>query len=142
MNIFNLLATNERQPRAASPGFTPRKTPRTRCQSLSNDVGESHSAVKRKLADVTNQLGSICQPQKRSEAPEDIENRVRKTGCHFLIEYGLFPFTAIHALPATDEDPTFSEDKEFDSENSRIQGQLRDGIALLPADAKAIRRQK
>ncbi|KAJ7483029.1 hypothetical protein B0H11DRAFT_2279866 [Mycena galericulata] len=141
--------------------LTPRKSPRrTRqicleIQSLSNDVGESHSTVKRKLADVTNQLGTTRQPRKRrmrgnraAEAPDDVENpetledRVRKAGRHFLIEYGLFPFTGIHALLATEEDPTFREDTEFDSENSRIQGQLRDIVALLPADSRAIREQE
>ncbi|KAJ7795833.1 hypothetical protein B0H14DRAFT_2620571 [Mycena olivaceomarginata] len=141
--------------------LTPRKSPRTMrqicldIQYLSNDVGESHSAVKRKLADVTNQLGTIRQPRKRrmrgnraAEAPEDIENpdtledRVRKAGRHFLIEYGLFTFTAIHTLLATEEDPTFSEDTEFESEKSCIQGQLRDIVALLPADARAIHDQE
>ncbi|KAJ7261680.1 hypothetical protein C8J57DRAFT_1634782 [Mycena rebaudengoi] len=124
-------------------------------QSCVNDVGESHSAVKRKLADVTNQLGTSRQPRKRrmrgnraAEAPDDVENpdtledRVRKAGRHFIIEYGLFLFTTIHALLATEEDPTFGEDTEFDSEVSRIQGQLRDVIALLPADARAIREQE
>lgn len=83
-----------------------------------------------------------------AEAPEDIENpdtledRVRKAGRHFLIEYGLFTFTAIHTLLATEEDPTFSEDTEFESEKSCIQGQLRDIVALLPADARAIHDQE
>ncbi|KAJ7161963.1 hypothetical protein C8R43DRAFT_947454 [Mycena crocata] len=40
-----------------------------------------------------------------------------------------------------DEDPGFSEVTEFDSEDSRIQGQLRDIIALLPEDARDIRKQ-
>ncbi|KAJ7780033.1 hypothetical protein DFH07DRAFT_1055741 [Mycena maculata] len=141
--------------------LTPHKSPgraRQICfdiQSLVNDVGESHSAVKRKLADVTNQLGTTRQPRKRrmrgnraTEAPEDVENpetledRVRKAGRHFIIEYGLFLFAGIHALLATEEDPNFSEDTEFDSESSRIQGQLRDITALLPADARAIREQE
>ncbi|KAF8147226.1 hypothetical protein K438DRAFT_1989807 [Mycena galopus ATCC 62051] len=140
--------------------LTPHKSPnraRQICldiQSLVNDVGESHSAVKRKLADLTNQLGSTRQPRKHrmrgnraAEAPDDVENpdtledRVRQAGRHFVIEYGLFLFTAIHALLATEEDPTFREDTEFDSEDSRIQGQLRDIIALLPGDARPIREQ-
>lgn len=124
-------------------------------QSLVNDVGESHSAIKRKLADVTNQLGTTRQPRKRrmrgnraAEAPEDVENpntledRVRKAGRHFVIEYGLFLFIPIHALLATEKDPTFREDNEFDSEDTRVQGQLRDIIALLPGDARAICEQE
>ncbi|KAJ7112314.1 hypothetical protein C8R44DRAFT_882687 [Mycena epipterygia] len=141
--------------------LTPHKSPRRArqicldIQSLVNDVGESHSAIKRKLADVTNQLGTTRKPRKRrmrgnraTEAPDDVENpdtledRVRKAGRHFVIERGLFLFTDVHDLLATEEDPTFSEDTEFDSENSRIQGQLRDVIALLPGDARAIREQE
>ncbi|KAJ7107585.1 hypothetical protein C8R44DRAFT_987085 [Mycena epipterygia] len=140
--------------------LTPHKSPRTArqicldIQSLANDVGESQSAVKRKLADVTNQLGTTRQPRKRRmrgnravEAPNDVENpatvedRVRKAGRHFVLEYGLFPFDDIHILLATEEDPTFHEDTEFDTEKSRIQGQLRDIIALLPTDARALREQ-
>jgi hypothetical protein len=118
-------------------------------------VGESHSALKRKLADVTNQLGTIRQPRKRrmrgnraAEAPDDVENpdtledRVRKAGRHFLIEYGFFLFIPVHTLLATEEDPTFRDDIEFDSQDSRVQGQLRDIIALLPGDARAIRDQE
>ncbi|KAJ7849249.1 hypothetical protein B0H14DRAFT_2765916 [Mycena olivaceomarginata] len=133
--------------------LTPHKSPnraRQICldiQSLVNDVGESHSALKRKLADVTNQLGTIRQPRKRrmrgnraAEAPR--RHRVRKAGRHFLIEYGLFLFIPVHTLLATEEDPTFRDDIEFDSEDSRVQGQLRDIIALLPGDARAIRDQE
>ncbi|KAJ7181101.1 hypothetical protein C8R46DRAFT_829024, partial [Mycena filopes] len=108
-------------------------------QSLVNEVDESHSATKRKLADVTNQLGSVPQARKRrargnraAGAPKDVENpatledRVRKAGRHFVIEYGLFLFTDVHTLLATKEDPTFKEETEFSSKASRIQGQLRD----------------
>ncbi|KAJ7211149.1 hypothetical protein GGX14DRAFT_565020 [Mycena pura] len=142
--------------------LTPRKTPRMArritldIQSLVNDAGESHTAVKRKLADVTNQLDTNHQqPTKRrhrgnraAEAPEDVDNpntledRVRKAGRHFVIERGLFLFTDIHTLLDTAEDPNFSEDTEFDSDDSRIQGQLRDVLDLLPADAKEIRKQE
>ncbi|KAJ7153831.1 hypothetical protein C8R46DRAFT_1042208 [Mycena filopes] len=140
--------------------LTPHKTPdRTRqicldIQSLVNDVGESHSNVKRQLADVTNQLGSTHQPRKRrlrgnrsAEAPGDVENpdtledRVRKAGRHFVIEYGLFLLTDAHVLLATEEDPNFKDKEEFANDASRIQGQLRDVIALLPADARPIRGQ-
>ncbi|KAJ7115713.1 hypothetical protein C8R44DRAFT_983722 [Mycena epipterygia] len=139
--------------------FTPHKSPSTvrriiaDIQSLANDVGDSQSAVKRKLADVTNQLGTTRQPRKRrhrgnraADAPEDVENpatieeRVRKAGRHFVLEYGLF-ITDIQGVLATEEDPTFREDTEFETEKSRIQGQLRDIIALLPADARAFREQ-
>ncbi|KAJ7142361.1 hypothetical protein C8R44DRAFT_760553 [Mycena epipterygia] len=142
--------------------LTPHKSPRRArqicldIQSLANDIGESHSAVKRKLADVTNQLGTTRQqPRKRrmrgnraTGAPDDVENpdtledRVRKAGRHFVIEYGLFLFTDIYTLLATEEDPAFKEDTEFDSEESRIQGQLRDVVALLPGDARSIREQE
>ncbi|KAJ7024039.1 hypothetical protein C8F04DRAFT_1068796 [Mycena alexandri] len=141
--------------------FTPHKTPRTvrrivaDIQSLANDVSESQSAVKRKLADVTNQLGTTRQPAKRRnrgnravDAPEDVENpdtveeRVRKAGRHFVIEYALFLTTDIFDILATDEDPEFSEDTEFQTKKSRIQGQLRDIVALLPADARAFRDQE
>ncbi|KAJ7023966.1 hypothetical protein C8F04DRAFT_1132586, partial [Mycena alexandri] len=124
-------------------------------QSLANDVSESQSAVKRKLADVTNQLGTTRQPAKRRnrgnravDAPEDVENpdtveeRVRKAGRHFVIEYALFLTTDIFDILATDEDPEFSEDTEFQTKKSRIQGQLRDIVALLPADARAFRDQE
>jgi hypothetical protein len=78
------------------------------------------------------------------EAPDDVENpstledRVRAAGRHFIIEYGLFLLIDIHILLATEEDPNFSKDTEFESEKSRIQGQLRDVIARLPSDARAI----
>ncbi|KAJ7040606.1 hypothetical protein C8F04DRAFT_1177944 [Mycena alexandri] len=140
--------------------LTPHKSPnRTRqirldIQSLTNEAVKSHSALKRKLADITNQLGTVRQPRKRrtrgnraAEAPEDVENpstledRVRKTGRHFTIEYGLFPITNVHTLLAIEEDLTFEEDTEFESEHSRIQGQLWDVIALLPRDARPIRDQ-
>lgn len=140
--------------------LTPSKTPRTRrhicqdIQSRANDAAESHGAVKRKLADITSQLGNARPPRKRrlrhhraAQAASDVENpatledRVRAAGRHFAIEYGLFLFTGIHALLDTDEDPSFNEDSEFASEDSRIQGQLRDVIALLPEDAKGIRKQ-
>ncbi|KAJ7079886.1 hypothetical protein C8R44DRAFT_908976 [Mycena epipterygia] len=139
---------------ALTQQLTPSKTPRSRRQSLANEATESHGAVKRKLADVTNQLGNAQPLRKRrlrhhrsAQAADDVENpatledRVRAAGRHFVIEYGLFLFTGIHALLDTDKDPSFNEDTEFDSEDSRIQGQLRDVIALLPEDARAIRKQ-
>ncbi|KAJ7204540.1 hypothetical protein C8J57DRAFT_1619038 [Mycena rebaudengoi] len=141
--------------------LTPSKTPRrTRqilqdIQSRANEAAESHGAVKRKLADVTNQLGDARPSRKRrlrhnraAQAADDVENpatledRVRAAGRHFVIEYGLFLFTGIHTLLETEEDPSFEEDSEFDSEASRIQGQLRDVLALLPEDARAIRKQE
>ncbi|KAJ7788785.1 hypothetical protein B0H14DRAFT_2627898 [Mycena olivaceomarginata] len=145
---------------ALTQQLTPSKTPRSRrqicqeIQSLANDATESHGAIKRKLADVTNQLGNPRPPRKRrmrhnrsAHATDDVENpatledRVRASGRHFVIEYGLFLFTNVHALLDTDVDPSFNEDTEFDSEDSTIQGQLRDVIALLPEDAKAIQGQ-
>ncbi|KAJ7267759.1 hypothetical protein C8J57DRAFT_1469237 [Mycena rebaudengoi] len=145
---------------ALTQQLTPSKTPRSRrqicqdIQSLANEATESHSVVKRKLADVTNQLGDARPRRKRrlrhhraAQAADDVENpatledRVRAAGRHFVIEYGLFLFTGIHALLDTDEDPNFSEDTEFDSEDSCIQGQLRDVMALLPEDARVIRKQ-
>ncbi|KAJ7759513.1 hypothetical protein B0H16DRAFT_1456792 [Mycena metata] len=124
-------------------------------QSLVNDVGESHSNLKRKLADVTNELGSTRKPRKRrmrgnraTDAPADVENpdsleeRVRTAGRHFTIEYGLFLVTGIDNLLATEEDPNFQERTEFASDASRIQGQLRDVLVLLPADAHVIRTQE
>ncbi|KAJ7836876.1 hypothetical protein B0H14DRAFT_2589440 [Mycena olivaceomarginata] len=145
---------------ALTQQLTPSKTPRSRrqicqeIQSLANDATESHGAIKRKLVDVTNQLSNPRPPRKRrmrhnrsAQAADDVENpatledRVRATGRHFVIEYGLFLFTDVHALLDTDVDPSFNEATEFDSEDSRNQGQLRDVIALLPGDAKAIQSQ-
>ncbi|KAJ6480991.1 hypothetical protein C8R45DRAFT_1100559 [Mycena sanguinolenta] len=140
--------------------LTPSKTPRTTrqicedIQAITNEAIDSHGAVKRKLADVTNQLGSTRPPRKRrlrnnraDEAPAEVKNptsieeRTRGAGRHFVIESGLFLFTDIHALLETDEDPNFDENTEFDSEVSRIQGQLRDVIALLPQDARLVRKE-
>ncbi|KAJ7220702.1 hypothetical protein GGX14DRAFT_559494 [Mycena pura] len=141
--------------------LTPRKTPRTArkilldLQSLANDAAESHSALKRQLADVTNLTGPNRRAKKRrmrgnraTEAPEEVanpatlEDRVRKAGRHCVLERALFLFTDVHTLLATTEDANFLEATEFDTENGRIQGQLRDVVELLPVDAKDIRDQE
>ncbi|KAJ7240883.1 hypothetical protein C8J57DRAFT_1561857 [Mycena rebaudengoi] len=135
--------------------LTPSKTPRRirqiclDVQSRANNASEAHDVLKRKLADITNQLGNAQPPRKRrfrhnraTEAPDDVENpatleeRVRSAGRHHSVEFGLFLHTGVLTLFATPLDPDFDEDTEFDTEESRIQGQLRDIIALLPDDAK------
>ncbi|KAJ7709485.1 hypothetical protein B0H17DRAFT_1190688 [Mycena rosella] len=122
-----------------SQQLTPSKTPwriRELClrlQSGANNASEAHGKLKRKLADISNQLSNAPLPRKRRhrhsraaaaadevENPTTLEERVRSAGCHHAVEYGLF----LHS--------------DFDTEKSRVQGQLRDIVALLPDDAKDI----
>ncbi|KAJ6529598.1 hypothetical protein B0H19DRAFT_1242676 [Mycena capillaripes] len=141
--------------------LTPSKSPQStrkillNIQSIANEATEYYGVLKRKFADVTNQLEN-AQPQRKRrsrhrraeqagdgvENPATIKSRVRAAGRHFVIEYGLFLFTDVHSLLQTEEDPTFEEDSEFDSGESCIQGQLRDVIALLPEDARPQRKQE
>ncbi|KAF7371707.1 hypothetical protein MVEN_00027200 [Mycena venus] len=137
--------------------LTPRKSPgrvRQICldiQARGNEAAEAHSAMKRKLVDVTNQLGNAPAPRKRrhrharaNEAPDDVvnpntlEERVRLAGRHHAIEYGLYLHIDTAQLFATPLNPNFNEDTEFDTEESRIQGQLGDVILALPEDARDI----
>ncbi|KAJ6459082.1 hypothetical protein C8R45DRAFT_942504 [Mycena sanguinolenta] len=108
-------------------------------QSTADKAINSHDGMKWKLADITNQLDITGQTHKcclrnncaaeadnKVKNPASIEERDRSSGRHFVIEYGLFPVINIHALLETEEDPTFKEDREFDSEDNCVQGQLRD----------------
>jgi hypothetical protein len=111
--------------------------------------------MKRKLADVTNQLDEgrparkhrLCH-NRAAEAEDEVpdagtlEERVRHTGRHFVVEYGLFLAVDETKLFASEEDPNFNDDIEFQSDTTRIQGQLRDVLALLPEEALEIRQHK
>jgi hypothetical protein len=107
--------------------------------------------MKRKLVDITNQLGNAPAPRKRrhrharaNEAPDDVENpntleeRVRNAGRHHAIEYALFLHIDAAELIALPVNPNFDEDTEFDTEQSRLQGQLGDILLVLPEDARDI----
>ncbi|KAJ7318067.1 hypothetical protein DFH08DRAFT_820091 [Mycena albidolilacea] len=90
------------------------------------------------LLELTQQLTPPVEAPDDVENPSTLEDCVHATGRHFIIEYGLFLLTDIHILLATEEDSNFSKDTEFESEKFHIQGQLRDVIAQLPLDARAI----
>jgi hypothetical protein len=70
-----------------------------------------------------------------------LEERVREAGRHFVVEYGLFLVVGPIKLFAVEEDHNFDDNDEFKTESTRIQGQLRDVLALLPEEALAIRQQ-
>ncbi|KAJ7612795.1 hypothetical protein DFH06DRAFT_1243120 [Mycena polygramma] len=135
--------------------LTPSKTPRTTRQLCldvqlhANNASDAYGSLKRQLADLTNQVGNAPPRRKRrlrhsraTAATDDVENpvtleeRVRSAGRHYAIEYGLFLHTDVVELFATSVDPDFDEAKEFDSEDSQVQGQLRDILSTLPNDAK------
>ncbi|KAJ7092346.1 hypothetical protein B0H15DRAFT_929841 [Mycena belliarum] len=136
--------------------LTPRKTPRRvrqiclDLQSRANDASKAHGDLKRKLVDISNQADNAPRRKPRlrhrraAEAtdevtnPATLEERVRSAGRHFAVEYGLFLHCDVEQLFATALDPNFEEATEFDSEESRIQGQIRDILPLLPDDARDI----
>ncbi|KAJ7185855.1 hypothetical protein C8R46DRAFT_1343040 [Mycena filopes] len=137
--------------------FTPSKTPRRlrriflEVQSQANDASEAHDTLKRKLADLTNQLGDERQPRKRRhrhsravdapkevQNPDTIEDRVRSAGRHYAIEYSVFLHADVEQLFATALDPDFDKATEFTGDKWHVQGQLAEIVGLLPNDAKSL----
>ncbi|KAJ7731033.1 hypothetical protein B0H16DRAFT_1773273 [Mycena metata] len=126
---------------------SPPTTPHNELLELTHKL--TPSKTPRALADISNQLGNAPPPRKRRfrhsrataaenevENPNNLEERVRDVGRLYAIQYPLFLSTDAVALFATPLDPAFKEATEFATKKSRIQGQLRDIIDILPNDAK------
>ncbi|KAJ7493652.1 hypothetical protein FB451DRAFT_1387808 [Mycena latifolia] len=138
--------------------ITPRKTPRRYAQlradiqARANDADEDHRALIRRIADLENQASLFQRPQKRcrrnncaADADENIENlttlerRCRAAGCHFALEESLF-LVDPQRIWTVNKDDSFDSDNEFEDEDTRIQGQLRDVLGMLPSDAQPLRK--
>ncbi|KAJ7448975.1 hypothetical protein FB451DRAFT_1375214 [Mycena latifolia] len=135
-----------------SPRARLRGALRADIQARANDADEDHRALIRRIADLENQASSFQRPQKRrrrnnraADADENIENpttlerRCRAAGRHFALEESLF-LVDPQRIWTVNEDDNFDSDNEFEDEDTRIQGQLRDVLGMLPSDAQPLRK--
>ncbi|KAJ7606245.1 hypothetical protein FB45DRAFT_878742 [Roridomyces roridus] len=113
-----------------SQQLTPRKTPRSMrklhgdIQAGINDVEELMAEKDRHIADLENQ--AIANPRP-----------ARNVG----VTIALFVFDE-ESLWSVDQDERFDLSQEFKSDDNRVQGQILDVLAVLPADVRALRQEE
>jgi hypothetical protein len=73
------------------------------------------------------------------ENPVTLERRCRAAGHHFTLEESLY-LVDPQRIWTVNEDNSFDSDNEFEDENTRIQGQLRNVLGMLPSDARPLRK--